>query len=118
MDITVTAQSSVTIVALNGSLDATTADEVAARVFLELGRAADEDDLLANVVIDLDNVEFMSSAGLRAILASTREARNVGGDLRLAGGNKDVRRSLDFAGFTKILKFYESVQEAVDSFGV
>lgn len=116
MEVTVTQQSNVTIAALNGNLDATTADEVADRVFLELGRSSEEDHLPANLVVDLSGVEFMSSAGLRAILATTQEARNIGGDLRLAGGNNNIKRVLDFSGFTKILKYYDTVPEAVDSF--
>jgi anti-anti-sigma factor len=116
MEITATEQDNVTIVTLSGDLDATTAEAVAERVFLELGRDSSEGGLATNVVIDLSGVAFMSSAGLRAILATTQEARNLGGDLRLASGNKNVKRVLDFSGFTKILKYYDTVPEAVSSF--
>jgi len=45
-----------------------------------------------------------------------KEARQRGGDLRLAAVQPDVRRVLDLAGFSGILKLYANVEEAVASF--
>ena len=117
MEITVTEQKNITIVAPQGNLDATTADKVSQRISSELGNSAESDSKSADMIIDLSGIEFMSSAGLRAILAATQDARTAGGDLRLAGANKNIKRVLDFSGFTKIMKYYDSVDEAVASFG-
>ena len=117
MEINVSEQQNVTLVALNGNLDATTADQVSERISAEMGHEAETEVTKANLIIDLSGVQFMSSAGLRAILAAAQDARNAGGDLRLAGGDKNIKRVLDFSGFTKIMKYYDSVTEAVASFG-
>ena len=45
-----------------------------------------------------------------------KETRQRGGDLRLAAVQPDVRRVLELAGFTSILKVYANVEEAVASF--
>jgi anti-sigma B factor antagonist len=116
MKITATEQGEVMIVALDGSLDATTADQASEHILQWLGQASEQGQPTVNLVLDLSGVEFMSSAGLRAILASTQEARNAGGDVRLASGSKNIKRVLDFSGFTKIMKYFETVAEAVQSF--
>ena len=118
MEITVTEQNNITIIALKGNLDATTADSVSQRISTELGNSAEADSKNANMIIDLSGIQFMSSAGLRAILAATQDARGAGGDLRLAEGDKNIKRVLDFSGFTRIMKYYDSVDEAVASFDV
>jgi anti-anti-sigma factor len=118
MEITVSEQSNITIVALQGNLDATTADEVSQRISTETGQDAVSKATRANLIIDLSGIQFMSSAGLRAILAAAQDARNAGGDLRLAGGEPNIKRVLDFSGFTKIMKYYDSVGDALASFGV
>jgi anti-sigma B factor antagonist len=100
----------VTVMTLTGNLDATTADLVTETVTGELGEKH------TNMVIDLSGVDFMSSSGLRSILAAAQEARNKGGDLRLAGANKHVKRVLDFSGFTKIMKYYDTAADAVADF--
>ena len=116
MEITVTEQSNITIVALQGNLDATTADKVSQRISAEMGNGVESGPKSADMIIDLSGIEFMSSAGLRVILATTQDARGAGGDLRLAGADKNIKRVLDFSGFTKIMKYYDSVADAVASF--
>lgn len=69
------------------------------------------------LVADLDGVGYTSSAGLRALLATVKEARRNGGDLRLARVNVNVRKVLELSGFTSILKLFDEVDAAVGSFG-
>ncbi len=51
------------------------------------------------------------------LLATLKQARSRGGDLRLAALNPDVRKVLDLSGFTTILRVFDSVDDAVQSFG-
>lgn len=69
-----------------------------------------------NLVADLSGVDFVSSAGLRVFLGTVKDARSTGGDLRLAGVNKDVSKILTVSGFERILKIYPNVSIAVKSF--
>jgi anti-anti-sigma factor len=110
MEIQKTQHENVTIITLVGDLDAMTANEALQGInsALESG--------FSNLVIDLDQVEFLSSAGMRTLLSSLQGARQKGGDLRLAGGSNNIRRTLDFSGFTKIMKSYATTAEAVESY--
>ena len=110
MNITTDKQGDVTILTLVGHLDATTAELVTNRISSELAPEQ------TKMVIDLSGVDFMSSAGLRTILAAAQDTRNTGGDLRLAGAKKNVKRVLDFSGLTKIIKYYDTVAAAVEGF--
>ena len=64
----------------------------------------------------LGTLEYTSSAGLRVLLSTLKEARQRGGDLRLAAVQERVRRVLDLSGFTSILKCYPDVDAAVASY--
>jgi len=110
MDIAIAQQADVTIVAVAGSLDALTADALTRtlQVQVRAGRT--------RLVAALAELDYTSSAGLRVLLATLKEARQRGGDLRLAGARDRVQRVLELSGFTSILKCFPDVSEAVASF--
>ncbi|HEX7973825.1 MAG TPA: STAS domain-containing protein [Anaerolineales bacterium] len=98
------------VVSITGSVDALTSGELT-KFMLEQIQSGQR-----QLVADLSQVEFMSSAGLRAILAAFKESRQQGGDLRLANAQPGVQKLLKLAGFTNIIRIYPTVQEAVSSF--
>lgn len=102
---------SIDVVAVNGSIDALTASELVSVLneHIHTGHS--------NVIVDFGKVEFMSSAGLRAILTSVKEARAAGGDFRLASPQPGIDKVLKMAGFHNIVKIYPTVEEALASFG-
>ena len=69
------------------------------------------------LVADLAGVDYTSSAGLRVLLATVKDTRSRGGDLRLAAPHADVRKVLDLSGFSGILRVFPTVDDAVKSFG-
>ena len=73
LQITITQQAHVTIAAVTGSLDALTADQLTAAFgdqFRE-GRV--------QIVADLAGLEYTSSAGVRVLLGTLKQARQQGG---------------------------------------
>jgi anti-sigma B factor antagonist len=110
MEITIV-KGNIDIIAINGTIDALTASQVitACNEHIHDGHL--------NVIADFSGVDFMSSAGLRAILASVKEARAAGGDFRLAAPQPSIEKVLKMAGFYNILKIFMTTQEAIDSFG-
>jgi anti-anti-sigma factor len=110
MDIHSTQQGPVLIVSIAGSMDALTAPDLMEemRQQIEAGHA--------NLVVDMTELEYTSSAGLRALLSGVKDARQHAGDLRLAGLRPNVRKVLEMSGFTTILKVFPSVAEAVQSY--
>jgi anti-anti-sigma factor len=68
------------LVQLNGRLDATTNVEV--RTML---RVLLENSSLPKLIIDLENVPFIDSSGLAALVSGLRLAREKGGTIALSG---------------------------------
>lgn len=88
------------ILALSGRLDT----ETSADVELAL------QDLLAagerNFLIDMTNIGYVSSAGLRVLLATAKQLEGGKGSLRLCGLNPSVRQVFDVAGFSKLFALF------------
>ena len=76
------------------------------------------DDWLAQghsrLVLDASRLEHMSSAGLRVLLYAHREARQLGGEVRLFGANAQVSRVIELAGFDRLLSVRDTRQEAME----
>lgn len=111
MDVSVEQRGAVTVVRMAGSVDGLTADGLQASLRAQLDGGA------TRLVGDLSGVAYTSSAGLRALLATLKTARQLGGDFRLAAIQPPVMRVLELSGFTSILKHFPDVDAAVASFG-
>lgn len=69
------------------------------------------------IVVDLGGCEFMSSAGLRVLIATLKEARRFNrGDVRLAAVPSKVKKAFDLAGFEELFQFFDNGVDAVGSF--
>lgn len=100
------------IVSLRGSLETTTAGE--ARLYL--------DDVLAagarRLLIDLQHLAFMSSAGLRVLLVVAKSLEAQGGELRLCNLDSNVREVFEISGFDTLLNVYGSRASAMEGWAV
>lgn len=110
MDVTARQHHPATIVSVSGSIDSLTVERLTEFLAEQIGSGR------TNLVLDLAQVNLMSSAGLRAILAAFKEVRQPGGDLRIAAAQPGVLKVLKMAGFTNILKSFDTTDEAVASF--
>lgn len=99
------------VLAVTGRLDALNAPdfEEEARKLLEQGATT--------VLLDLSKLEFVSSAGLRAILSLAKELKKVAGGIRFAAVQKDALEVFTFSGFTGMFTFHETLDEAVKAVG-
>src|SRR5574341_2560781 len=69
------------------------------------------------IVVDLGETEFMSSAGLRALLSALKEVRRFNrGDVRLANLPDKIKKAFDLAGFLELFKVYDNPVDAVGEF--
>ncbi|WP_077490875.1 STAS domain-containing protein [Sinomonas mesophila] len=64
------------------------------------------------LVLDLVATEFMDSTGLGALVACLREARETGGDFRIANAGTQVQMVFELAGMDRLLRAYPSVDAA------
>jgi anti-sigma B factor antagonist len=70
----------------------------------------------SKILIDLGKVDFVSSAGLRILLASAKRLGGSGGSLRVCSLNETVGEVFEISGFSTILNVFGSEEEALQGF--
>jgi anti-sigma B factor antagonist len=70
----------------------------------------------ARIVVDLGEVDYMASAGLKALLTGVRRARLLNGDVRIAALHERVREVFEMSGFDQVFRLYATPADAVQSF--
>ncbi len=106
MEIEVTGNDRVAVVAISGRIDAYTAPEVEEHLAHEVEKGR-------NLVVDLGAADYISSAGLRVLIALAK--RSLKGDLalRLCCLQPQVLEVFDIAGFTKLFQIRDTADAAV-----
>jgi anti-anti-sigma factor len=67
----------------------------------------------AKILIDFTDIDFVSSAGLRALLVLMKKATATGSVFALCGVNEQVREVLDISGFAPMFSIYPSRAEGL-----
>ena len=107
MEIRVTEQDGINILSLSGRMDATTTPE-----FESTGRA-----LLAEgktqLVVDMADLEYISSAGLRGILGLVKAIKAVSGKLAFCSLQPMAAEVFRISGFNAMLTVRDSREDAI-----
>lgn len=90
-----------------GRIDGATSTSFEEQCMLHIGAGAQ------NVVIDLSGIDYMSSAGLRALLITAKKTKTAGGALTLCGAHGSVKEVISLSGFDSLLGAHESVADAI-----
>ena len=110
MDITVSEMHRATLLEVAGRVDSTNATK--------LGDALNEqiDAGRVRLVLDLGKVDYMSSAGLRELVAARNKLKSSNGDLRIASPSPYVKDTLTMVGFDTLFRIFDTQVEAVGSY--
>jgi anti-sigma B factor antagonist len=65
-------------------------------------------------LLDASHTEYLSSTGLRLLIEAWREARQLGGEVRVFGANAQVRRVIELSGFEDLLYLGDTRQHALE----
>jgi len=69
------------------------------------------------LILDLNQLEYMSSAGFRALLLGQRNCKRYNrGEIVLASVPKKIMDALELTGFTPLFKIFDEVLTAVGHF--
>jgi anti-anti-sigma factor len=68
------------------------------------------------ILINLANLDFITSAGLRVLLLAAKLLQTAGGQLKLCSPNDGVRNILETCGFNSLLTLYATEADAMKSF--
>ena len=99
MNITKQREGSALIVALEGRLDTSTAPELETQLSAGL-------DGVVDLVIDMKDLVYLSSAGLRVILAAQKRM-NKQGSMKVCHVNETIMEVFEVTGFSDILTIEE-----------
>lgn len=66
--------------------------------------------------VEMSELEYMSSAGFRALLSAQRTCKHKGGELVLVSVPKRIHEALELAGFTELFRTFDDTLTAVGSF--
>jgi len=102
----------ISIIKVGGYIDTTTSSELERSLdsLLKQGRFF--------LVVDLGNVDYISSAGWGIFISEIKSIRENGGDLKLVRMVPDVYEIFELLEFHHILDVYDSVDEAINKFEV
>ena len=103
-------ENDVKIVLFEGEMDTNTSPKAEAHL----------NELRANgaqkILLNFEKLDFISSAGLRVLLATAQELKSAGGGLRVCSLNQDVKEVFDISGFSTLLMVFENETKGLSVF--
>ena len=93
-------------------------DSVASRNFYRQFCREIRDFYQPEIVFDLSGVQHLNAAGIDLLLKCVVEIANRDGELKLAAASPQIALILELTQMNELLKVYNSVDDALHSFGV
>jgi anti-sigma B factor antagonist len=99
----------IALITVAGRLDASTIGQ--------LERALNDSLVAASraIVVDLSGLTYVSSSGLRVLLAARSAMRKRGGDVFLCALNPNVRAVFDMVGFTAVFGIFDTQAQGLEA---
>ena len=110
MQISIKTTNDVTVLDIEGKLDALTSPDAQSQITRLVEEGA------TKILVNCDKLDYVSSAGLHVLLAAAKQLKSDDGELRICCLNDIVKEVFDISGFITIFKVFASVSEALDDF--
>lgn len=110
MDITEETRGDVLIISIKGRLDAISSPTAEKHVFELINDGAKK------LVLDLAGVDYLSSAGMRMLLSTTKKLKGLSGKMVLCAVTPNVLDVLKISGFDHVLDIARTQDEAIKKF--
>ena len=110
MEIAIKDHDGIKILTFNGELDTSTSPEAESVTFTLIEEGT------VKMLFDFTNLEYISSSGLRIVLANAKKLSMVNGELRVCNLNETVTEVFEISGFNTIVKVFKSTEEALNDF--
>jgi anti-sigma B factor antagonist len=110
MEISISESGDVRILSFQGNLDTGTSPEAESQIngLIEAGTQ--------KFLVNFENLDYISSAGLRVLLSTAKKLKPGGGDLKICCLNQTVQEVFDTSGFSTILSVTATEEEALGAF--
>ena len=112
MELSIDRLSAYCLIQITGDIDTTTSPNLQDALLKELNEGA------SNFIVDMANVRYISSMGLRVFLSHLKKLQSINGRLLLSGANKlvtDVFEMSGFANYLALLPDTESAKQQLES---
>ena len=109
MDVIEKTVGSVTVVEPRGRIDSVTAQEFGQRMSKLLKAGCHQ------IVIDFQNITYISSAGFRQLLIVNKSTQEMNGKLALCGIAGNVKRLFDIGAFGDLFPIFHSREDSIAS---
>ena len=67
------------------------------------------------IVLNLEKLQFISSAGLRAILTMAKLLQSARGEVRICNARAVVKEALETSGFNSLIRIFDDEKSAIAS---
>lgn len=109
MDIAITQDADMFVLAIRGRLDAVSAPQLEERLgqwFEQAGK---------KLIFNLEELDYISSAGLRAFLSTAKKMKALNGKMCMAALRDNVKDVFTISGFIALIPSYDTLGAAKDS---
>jgi len=110
MDILTNQHQHCDVITVKGRVDSATAPR-----FAEVFEAFANENR-RKIILDLKDLDYMASAGFRALLAAQKDCKKHGGEVVLISIPAFIQEALDIIGMTQLFKRFDSLQDALNHF--
>ena len=110
MEISVTESGDVRILSFQGNLDTNTSPQAESEINSLIDAGTQK------LLVNFEKLDYISSAGLRILLATAKKLKASAGDLKICGLNETVQEVFDISGFATILSVTKTEDEALGAF--
>lgn len=110
MEVSISTENNINIVAATGKIDSNTSGKFEEAVV----KLIDEGAL--HLIINFENLDYISSAGLRILLLGLKKLKGKDGKIILCALKPHIKEVFEIAGFNSIFTIVETLEEAKEKF--
>lgn len=107
MEISTRDEGDTKVVVINGELDTNTSPVAEGEINRLLDAGANK------LLINFEQLTYISSSGLRLLLATAKRLKSSGGDIKVCALNEMATEVFELSGFSSIINVYGTEQEAL-----
>ncbi len=110
MQMTINDEHDITVIAFSGNLETNTAPDAEEEINALIEKGAKK------ILINFENLGYISSSGLRLLLMTGKQLQSREGSLRICNMNITVKEVFDMSGFAMLFNIFETESEAMSGF--
>lgn len=101
----------IAVISARGYIDSTTTEKIETELLQQIALKK------YRIIVDLEEINYINSSGWGVFLREIKDIRSKRGDLVLLKMTPDVRNVFETMEFSRILKSFDTFDEAIKSFG-